>query len=426
MSDNIAIRVENLSKVYKLYASPQDRLKEALNPLRRKYHRDFYAVNNVSFEIKKGETVGILGQNGAGKSTLLKMITGVLTPTQGNLAVNGRISALLELGAGFDKEATGLENLYFNGTILGFSKEEMDTKLVDILAFADIGEFIHQPLKVYSTGMAARLAFALAINVDPEILIVDEALSVGDVAFQLKCFRRIKEFLARGITVLIVSHSLDSIVRYCTRGIVINKGTKVFDSTAKEAVDAYKKILAKSFVEVTSETDAKRASIELKAEEEYKSRFSQNPSMLEYGNKKAEIVDFGIFDSSFVPTTSLYNGQSFFIYMKICFNTNAPEPIYAFTVRDLKGMDITGANTFINDVSTGPRSKGDTVTIKFSQTFNLRPGNYTLCLGCTEYAGDELEVYHRLYDVLAFNIISTKSMVGIFDPLSEIAITNFP
>lgn len=191
---NIAIKVQNLTKVYKLYDKPIDRLKEALHPLKKKYHKDSYALNDVSFEIKKGETVGIIGKNGAGKSTLLKIITGVLTPTSGHVHVNGRIASLLELGAGFNPEYTGIENIYLQGTLMGYSHEEMKAKVDEILAFADIGDFVYQPVKMYSSGMFARLAFAVAINVDPDILIVDEVLSVGDIAFQSKCFNKFKEF----------------------------------------------------------------------------------------------------------------------------------------------------------------------------------------------------------------------------------------
>lgn len=187
---DIAIKIKDLTKCYKIYNKPSDRLKESLDPFRKKYHRDFFALNNVCFNVKRGETVGIIGKNGSGKSTLLKLITGVLTPTDGNIIVNGKISALLELGAGFNPEFTGIENIYMNGTIMGFSKVEMDKKLQDIIDFADIGDFINQPVKMYSSGMFARLAFAVAINIEPDILIVDEALSVGDVFFQNKCFKK--------------------------------------------------------------------------------------------------------------------------------------------------------------------------------------------------------------------------------------------
>ena len=214
---DIAIKIKDLTKCYKIYNKPSDRLKESLDPFRKKYHRDFFALNNVCFNVKRGETVGIIGKNGSGKSTLLKLITGVLTPTDGNIIVNGKISALLELGAGFNPEFTGIENIYMNGTIMGFSKVEMDKKLQDIIDFADIGDFINQPVKMYSSGMFARLAFAVAINIEPDILIVDEALSVGDVFFQNKCFKKFKELKDKNITILFVSHDMGSIKQMTQR-----------------------------------------------------------------------------------------------------------------------------------------------------------------------------------------------------------------
>jgi len=238
MQNDIAISVKNLTKVYHLYDNPKDRLKEALNPFGKSYHHDFYALKDVSFEIKKGETVGIIGKNGAGKSTLLKIITGVLTPTSGEVHVNGKIASLLELGAGFNPEMTGLENIYLNGTIMGFTKEEMDAKVDAILEFADIGEFIHQPVKMYSSGMFARLAFSVAINVEPDVLIVDEALSVGDVFFQQKCFAHMRNSL-KETTKLFVTHDLATLTQLTDRVVVLRSGEKIFEGNALDAIQVY-------------------------------------------------------------------------------------------------------------------------------------------------------------------------------------------
>jgi teichoic acid transport system ATP-binding protein len=224
MDASIAVKVDNLSKVYKLYERSRDRLKEAIHPFRKKYHKEFYALDNVSFEIAKGETIGIVGKNGSGKSTLLKIITGILTPTQGNVNINGRVSALLELGTGFNPELTGMENIYFNGTIMGFRNEEIDARLNQILDFADIGDFIHQPVKSYSSGMFLRLAFAVAVNVDPEILIVDEALAVGDMNFQLKCIEKMKSFKLQGKTIIFVSHDTTIVRHFCDTALWIKDG----------------------------------------------------------------------------------------------------------------------------------------------------------------------------------------------------------
>ena len=239
LNNNIVIDVKNLSKSYKLYEKPVDRLKETLNLRSKSYHRDFYALNNITFQVNKGETIGIIGQNGAGKSTLLKIITGVLSPSSGDVIVNGKISSLLELGTGFNPEFTGIENIYLNGTIMGYSRNEMDDRLPAILDFADIGDFIHQPIKIYSSGMYVRLAFSVAINVEPEVLIVDEALSVGDARFQLKCFKKLDEIRSKGTTILLVTHSIEQIKSFCSRGIVLDKGSAVFVGDINEAVVKY-------------------------------------------------------------------------------------------------------------------------------------------------------------------------------------------
>ncbi len=237
------IRVDNLSKIYKLYNNPVDRLKESLHPFRKKYHRDYYALNSINFEVNKGESIGIIGKNGSGKSTLLKILTGVLTPTSGSSWVNGKVSSLLELGAGFNPEMSGIENVYFNGTIIGFSKQEIDAKIDDVFAFADIGDFVHQPVKTYSSGMFVRLAFASAISVEPDILIIDEALSVGDIFFQQKCHARMEELINKGTTVIVVSHDMTSIEKYSDRVLLLDNGQGLFMGHPNEAVHRYYALL---------------------------------------------------------------------------------------------------------------------------------------------------------------------------------------
>jgi len=419
MDNNIAIKVNNLTKIYHLYDKPQDRLKEALHPLRKSYHHDFYALNDVSFEIKKGETVGIIGKNGAGKSTLLKIITGVLNPTSGSVEVNGKIASLLELGAGFNPEMTGLENIYLNGTLMGFSKEEMDSKIDIILEFADIGEFIHQQVKIYSSGMFARLAFSMVINVEPDILIVDEALSVGDMAFQMKCFKKFEELQLNNVSILFVTHSLDSIIRYCQKAIVIEAGNKVIESISKEAVDVFKQIMTNNYSN-NSKTITKKEIINYDIL--YKKQINNN-QLLNYGNKKIEIIDYCIFNEKNTPSSILDYNKEFTIYMKIQFNEDLDLPTLAFTIKDIKGLDITGTNTYMKNIINNNIYLKDThIIITFKQKANLQIGKYSLSLGCVNIQTGEIEVYNRLYDCILFEVIGIEEMVGFYDLKSNIEI----
>ena len=239
----LAIEVDNVQKIYKLYDKPSDRMKEAFGLGKKTKHKLHYALKGVDMKIYQGETVGIIGTNGSGKSTILKIITGVLNPTSGRVLVNGRISALLELGAGFNMEYNGIENVYLNGTMMGFSEKEIEAKLPDILSFADIGDYVYQPVKTYSSGMFVRLAFAVAINIEPEILIVDEALSVGDVFFQAKCYHKFEEFKKMGKTIVFVSHDLSSISKYCDRVYLLNQGNILGEGSPKAMIDTYKRVL---------------------------------------------------------------------------------------------------------------------------------------------------------------------------------------
>ncbi len=412
-----SISIKNLKKVYHLYDKPTDMVKEAIHPFRKKYHHNFTATDNINLEIKQGETVGIIGKNGAGKSTLLKMITGVLTPTEGSITVNGKIASLLELGAGFNPEMTGMENIYLNGTIMGFSKEEIDTKVDDILAFADIGEFIHQPVKMYSSGMFARLAFSVSINVEPDILIVDEALSVGDMAFQMKCFKKFQEFQAKGKTILFVTHGLDTVIRYCTRGVVIDQGKIVCDDTPKVAVDSFKKVLTGNFYK-----DEQALSNQVDKKGFIKDYFEENSEIDVYGNGKIDIIDYGILDENREPSSTLDYNSEFEIIFKVKFNEKVDDPIFAFTIKDTKGLEITGTNTSMKFYNTKSYECGKEVTVSFKQKANLQLGKYSLSLGCVKIGTEGIEVYNRIYDALLFEVIGATQMVGFYDLYSEVEI----
>ena len=429
---DVAIKVVNVSKEYKLYARHRDRLKEALRLSKKINYHTYHALCDLSFEVKKGETVGVIGINGAGKSTILKIITGVLSQTSGEVSIDGRISALLELGAGFNLEYTGIENIYLNGTMIGFSKEEIDQKLDSILQFADIGDYVYQPVKTYSSGMFVRLAFAVAINIEPEILIVDEALSVGDVFFQAKCYRKFEEFKKEGKTILFVTHDLGSVVKYCDRVVLLNKGKKVSEGSPTDMVDLYKKVLV-------NQVDDEGNDISLIAEEKkaikneemiqtkqgdktWRSHFVLNPKTQEYGDKRAKIVDFGIMDEEGRLMNTLIKGQEFTCLMKIRGYEKIDFLITAFTITDRKGSEISGTNTMIEGLPIALK-KEEEIVVKFKQKIDLQGGEYLLNLGCTGYHNDDFEVHHRIYAALALTVISDKNTIGYFDMNSEVKIS---
>lgn len=475
MEKGTAIRIENLSKMYKLYDKPSDRLKESLGLTRRKCYREHYALSDISFDIKKGETVGIIGTNGAGKSTILKIITGVLSPTSGRVVTDGRISALLELGAGFNMEYSGIENIYLNGTMMGFSDEEIDARMDSILSFADIGAFVHQPVKTYSSGMFVRLAFAVAINIDPEILIVDEALSVGDVFFQAKCYRKFEEFKKEGKTILFVSHDLGSISKYCDRVVLLDHGTKLAEGAPKEMVDLYKRVLVHQGPEVSEKQEKPDESGENTEEgkspagisgrngagnessrkdgaetskddhsqgkentpDEKKSAgqkqnapgaphwitpFEMNPGALEYGDKRGEMLGFLLLDEKGIPTNAIEKGTKLTMKVRVRFNQDMEDPIFAYTIKDMRGTEITGTNTMFERIAVPPRKAGEINVVTYEQNVDLQGGEYLISFGLTGYRDGEFVVYHRLYDACSLTVISTKNTVGFYDMNSKITV----
>ena len=424
MENNTAIKITNLTKIYKLYARNRDRLKDSLGFSKKASYKEHYALKNVDMEVKTGESVGIIGVNGSGKSTILKIITGVLNPTSGDVEINGRISALLELGAGFNMEYTGLENVYLNGTMMGFTEKEIDERLQDILDFADIGDFVHQPVKTYSSGMFVRLAFAVAINIDPEILIVDEALSVGDVFFQAKCYHKFEEFKKMGKTILFVSHDLTSIAKYCDRVILLNKGVKLAEGNPKDMVNMYKKLLVHQLDEETLEDVSGKSSIGEKSADgkAWKNNFEVNPTVTDYGEKQAEIVDFAIIDQYGAYSSIIEKGSVYKVKAKIHFHETVKNPIFTITIKNKQGTDITGTNTMFERIETGTVNAGEERIVTYEQQMNLQGGDYLLSLGCTGYVGDNFVVYHRLYDLVSFNVLSDKNTVGFFDMNSDIIV----
>ena len=457
-NNNTVIQITNLVKEYKMFSSKKDRLFEAIIPKYQK-HSTFRAMDELNLEVKKGEVLGILGKNGAGKSTLLKMITGVVQPTSGSIEVNGKISSLLELGAAFNPDLTGYENIYQHGQVMGLTDEQIKEKEQEIIEFADIGEHLNQPVKTYSSGMFARLAFACAINVDPDILIVDEVLSVGDMAFQLKCFKRFEQFKEAGKTILFVTHSVADILRNCTRTIIVNKGKKIFDGSVKDGVELYKKIIVGiepedgDFEESKSDNPEIKIDSSIESEEKienkefeenkkienlnektlqktklkdtdnWKEYFIQNPKITNYGNLKAEVIDYGIFDLEGNTINSFDNSDEIILKSKIKFNEDVKDPIFTMTIKDFRGNDLTGTNTEFEKIETGSFKKGETAICEFKQKISLAPGKYTVSFSCTKYDLDgNLMVLNRKYDALLVEVITTKSHVGLLRLDSDIKI----
>ncbi|GIL16327.1 MAG: teichoic acid ABC transporter ATP-binding protein [Oligoflexia bacterium] len=412
MPKDIVIRANNISKIYHLYENPIDRLKEVLHPLRKKYHHDFAALKGISIEIERGETVGIIGKNGSGKSTLLKILTGVLTPTSGEFQVNGKVAALLELGAGFNTELTGLENVYLNGSLMGYSQQEMDEKKDAILDFADIGEFIYQPVRMYSSGMFARLAFAVAINVEPDILIVDEALSVGDVFFQAKCYNYFKQLKQKGTTILFVTHSLDVVLRTCSSAFCLANGSIVASGPTDAVVDAYKK----------HETFSKYSDISNKNELSlFQSAYTINQRTDEYGTKEVTIDDFAILDADENPQSTFYQGQMAAIYMKFSTHKKISNLICAFAIKTVDGIEVLGSNSSIMNLDLSDKLRPGSGAIYFRFPLMLQSNNYTLSLGLTYFdTKGHLQVYHRLYNIIGFTVGNIHGGTGIYAPKIEV------
>ncbi len=418
MSD-IAISVKNLTKVYHLYDNPKDRLKEALNPFKKSYHHDFYALNDVSFEIKKGETVGIIGKNGAGKSTLLKMITGVLTPTGGSVEVNGKIASLLELGAGFNLEMTGMENVYLNGTIMGFSKEEMDQKVDAILEFADIGAFIDQPVKMYSSGMFARLAFSVAINVEPDVLIVDEALSVGDMAFQYKCFMKMKEIKEQGTTIVLVTHSMSQILDNCDRAILINQGLLIEDTyDIKHVVAEYEKVIRNISLVSEGKEEVSKIEIDIK---DFTVQSNKDVEEKRFGTHRAIIKEVFITDTldGYSDSPSIESGKSVFIRFYILSKEDISDIVLGVSLKKPDSSDIWGDNNLFAQKSLSLKKGLNQITYEF--TCNITRGEYLLFCGLATFNADTREELDQRWPIKKVIVQSKREAVGnVYAPISII------
>jgi len=379
----ISISVTDVTKIYKLYANPKDRLREALSIRKKTFHKEHHALHNISFEVPMGETMGIIGENGSGKSTLLKIITGVLTPTSGKVVVNGKISALLELGAGFNPEYSGIENIYFNGMVMGFSRKEMDKKVDSIVEFADIGDFIFQPVKTYSSGMFVRLAYAVAVSIEPDILIIDEALSVGDAFFQMKSMSKMHELFEKGKTVLFVTHDTSTIKSLCTKAIYLEAG-RVAQGDSKEVVEQYEaKVREKMSLAEASGTISVKAVSTNKFKNDAKKEFKENPSFgylvkhAREGNGDAIVTEIELLDRDGKYISEVRFNQDVTIRFHIKYIRDC-EICVGYHIRDNKNIPILGSNTVLEGLGEIRGKANEKLIVDFNTKIPLMDGRYNI------------------------------------------------
>ncbi len=445
MSNDIVISVKNLSKCYEIYASPSGRLKQFVVPKLRsllgkksvktiKYYREFWALKDITFEVKRGETVGIIGSNGSGKSTLLQMICGTLTPTTGTVQTHGRVAALLELGAGFNPEFTGRENVYLNATVLGLSIEEIDARFEAIAAFADIGDFIDQPIKTYSSGMSVRLAFAVQSQIDPDIFIVDEALSVGDAKFQAKCFDRLRQLKENGTCILLVTHSSEQIVSHCTQAILLNKGVQLETGKPKDVVNRYLDLLfgkdkaaitpderaesietvAPVLLDAVAKPDNYQLSI---AADTFSTRPGYNPHEYRWGDGTATILDYYLAADNAPYPSAVSTAQAMTLAVTVKLLKDFHRPILGITIKTKEGVTVYGANTeTLGCKDFGEAGDKDSV-VQVNAEFkcNLAAGDYFISLGLASKHGEEVIPHDRRYDSIHLQVRPNDQFFGLAD-----------
>jgi ABC-type polysaccharide/polyol phosphate transport system ATPase subunit len=418
MKNDIVISVQNLSKSYKMYRSPTDRIKEFLHPGKKSFHQKFWALREVSFDIEKGTTFGIIGQNGSGKSTLLQLISGIIRPTNGSVTVNGRISALLELGAGFHRDFSGRENVFMQGALMGIDRKEMEKNFDSIQEFADIGEFIDQPVKTYSSGMYVRLAFATAVNIDPDILIIDEVLAVGDDMFRRRCFRRLEEFQEKGKTVLFVSHSLPTVTNICSNSLLLDKGELVEIGNPKHISNIYSKLISEreeKYLKRISDLNISKTSTQKLSYDRVEESQAESDSEFRYGAGGAELIDIELLNHKKEKVNILEHGEEFTIRIQALFKKQMKEPTIGFRIRTLTGVDIFGTNTTLSNRSIGKLEPGSKITVEFNQIMRINKGSYTLTSGIGEEISKQLVFHDRRMDVIVFKVIGDGQSGGLVD-----------
>ncbi len=418
MSSDLAIRAVGLGKSYHLYRQPQDRLKQILVGRRHQYYREFWAVRDVSFEVPRGGTLGIIGRNGSGKSTLLQLVAGTLSPSAGSVEVRGRIAPLLELGTGFNPEFTGRENVYLNGALLGLTQDDIGARFDAIARFADIGEFIDQPVKVYSSGMYVRLAFAVATSADPDVFILDEALAVGDARFQLACYERIQRMLDNGTTLLFVSHDGNAVKRLCQRALVLEHGAVAFDGAPNAALNAYSRLLFASDTPPApptrggpaTPTDERHAGADTLAKE------------YRYGSGKGHITSIVLLDAGGAPSLVFESGTRVVVRCTVSVAQPVARPVFALRIKNDRGVEVYGTNTHFQGQTLAPLDPGAQLTVEFTQEMVLMAGSYFLSVSFVELVGEDIEPLDRRYDVLEFRVTAVDRSFGIANLRSQISI----
>jgi ABC-type polysaccharide/polyol phosphate transport system ATPase subunit len=420
-SEKRTVVLEKASKIYKIYAKPVDRLKEGLLRGRKSYHRDFWALRDVDLSVSQGTTIAIIGENGSGKSTLLQLVAGILEPTTGTVRVGGRVAALLELGAGFNPEHTGRENAYINGAILGIDSDEMRERLETIIRFAEIGEFIDRPVKTYSTGMYVRLAFAIAINVDPEILLIDEALSVGDMYFQHRCLNKIAELQAHGKTILFVSHDPAFVVTLASQAVWLHEGRLVESGNPEQIVSRYMAMIASRELRERRSTEALPAAVPGEsAEAESRDSTADRvetviPNVdVRYGSRKAEILGVGLYDQGGQRIQSAGGGETILIRVSVLFHQDVQQPIVGFLIKNRIGLFLTGTNTRMEGSAIPAQPKGSICTVEFRFVLPmLSSGNYSLNVAVADGSLEDYAVCDWIENVHVLEIISTTLVHGL-------------
>lgn len=433
MSSDVVVRVEGVSKCYRVYRSARDRLSEGVQAraLRaiglgpRKLHGEFWALKDVSFEVRRGETFGVVGRNGSGKSTLLQIICGTLDITAGSVTVNGRVAALLELGSGFNPEFTGRENVYMNGAVFGLGRQEMDRRMPAIIDFADIGDFIDQPVKTYSSGMTARLAFAVQTQVDADLLIIDETLAVGDARFQAKCFERLKQLQAKGTSILFVSHSSEQVVSHCSRALLLECGQLLEIGSPKTVVNRYLDLLFGRQRDdgALSAAVSSSATIDLPfdliaEEDRFASRPLYNPHEYRWGDARARIQDFHLSSAGVAFPASITSGHEVVLHVCVRFLDALARPVLGVTVKNREGVTVYGSNTLIQQVHGMDELGGTGAVVGFSARFDARlaPGDYFISVGIASLDGETVVPHDRRFDAIHLNVLAASaSFFGLAD-----------